>query len=123
MTMSSGRGLNEEIDRTISSRRKQRPWISPISLMLHARRGAGLSMFRVPQCLARLRPRAGESPLSRVAPDDLCDAQQSEDRAIDHPVLVADHERFVVRAGEMQPLQGPEASADDHQQAEQAAYD
>src|SRR5689334_12432392 len=68
-------------------------------------------------------PKVGVSTLSRIAPDHLAEAKQREDCAIENPVLVADHERLVVRSGQTKPLQSPKASADHHQQTDQAADD
>src|ERR1019366_1979357 len=61
----------------------------------------------------------GSGPLPGIAPDNFGDADQRQDRAVDGPVKVADHEAD--SAGQVQALEDPDGPHADHRNADQAA--
>lgn len=69
--------------------------------------------------------KAGASPkllswsLAGIAPDNLGDADQREDRAVDRPVKVADHESDA--EGQVESLEDPDGAHADHRNTDQAA--
>src|SRR5579862_3278980 len=70
---------------------------------------------------ARCRGGSSDLHLPRIAPDHLPNGKQYQDRAIDDPVLVADHE--AIAECKIEPLQNPDRSQGDHRKTEQCAYD
>jgi hypothetical protein len=58
-------------------------------------------------------------PLSYIAPDDLRNADQGQDRPVNGPMHVTDHESDA--EGEVKALQDPDDAYEDHCNAEQAA--
>lgn len=59
--------------------------------------------------------------LTRITPDDFGDADQRQDRAVDRPVIVTDHEADA--EGQVHALEHPDRPRQDHQDADQAADD
>src|ERR1700753_2217217 len=61
-------------------------------------------------------------PLTGVAPNDLTHSDNQHDCAVERPMLIALHEAATKRApSEIQPLQNPDPSHQNHQDADEAA--
>src|ERR1039458_849810 len=71
------------------------------------------------QRYGRRWPSKGSEPLSGIAPEDLGDADQRQDRAVNRPMKVADHEADT--EGQVEALEDPDGPHADHRNADQAA--
>src|ERR1700685_4387018 len=64
-------------------------------------------------------PDGSINALSSIAPDDLGDADQRQDRAVNRPMIIADHEADA--EGQVEALENPDSPHADHRKADQGA--
>src|ERR1700691_2690747 len=64
-------------------------------------------------------PDGSINALSSIAPDNLGDADQRQDRAVNRPMIIADHEADA--EGQVEALKSPDCPHADHRNADQGA--